>query len=84
MLIISLAVIAEIGVNYRYLRRIQHHRVLLAGFGMLVLSVFSTILEALFLPAFLNYLEHFSFMVSMILLTVWCGLVFGSKKQENS
>jgi uncharacterized membrane protein len=84
MLIISLIVVIQIAANFKLLRRIPNHLLLLCSFGLVAFSTFCTVAESLVLPEVLNYFEHLSFMIASILLAIWCWRVFGSKKRESA
>jgi hypothetical protein len=84
MLAISLIVVIQIVASFKFIKRLPYMSLLLCSFGGVALSAFFTVAEGLVFSEILNYLEHLSFMVAAILLAVWCGLVFGPKKQENS
>jgi hypothetical protein len=81
MLIISLVVVIQIIAGFRFLRWLRFRVLLLCSFAFLLLSAFCTVAESLFLPEVLNYIEHLSFMISAILLAVWCWYVFANKKE---
>jgi len=83
MLIISLIVVIQVVANFQLLRRVPSHLLLLGSFALVAFSTFCTVVEGLVFPEVLNYLEHLSFMSAMILLAVWSGCVFGSKKRES-
>ena len=83
MLIISLIVVIQVVANFQLLRRVPNHLLLLGSFALVAFSTFCTVVEGLVFPEVLNYLEHLSFMSAMILLAVWSGCVFGSKKRES-
>ena len=84
MLIISLIVVVQVVANFQLLRRVPNHLLLLGSFALVAFSTFCTVVEGLVFPEVLNYLEHLSFMSAMILLAVWSGCVFGSKKRESA
>ena len=84
MLIISLIVVIQVVANFQLLRRVPNHLLLLGSFALVAFSSFCTVVEGLVFPEVLNYLEHLSFMSAMILLAVWSGCVFGSKKRESA
>lgn len=83
MLIISAAVIVEIVVTFRYLRRIPHPFLVLASFASLVLGSLFTVAEGLFWADPFNVLEHLSVMAGAILLALWCAQVFRPRRQEG-
>jgi hypothetical protein len=82
MLIVSLAVVIEVVANFGFVRRIPQRFLFLCSFGSFVLGAFLTVIEGLIFAGALNYLEHLAYMAGAISLAVWCGRVFGSKKQE--
>lgn len=84
MLFIALAVIIEIVANFGYIKRIQDNFLLLCGFVAFVLGASFTVAESFIFKEVLNYLEHLSYMASALILALWCGRVFGAKKQEGS
>lgn len=84
MLIISLVVVVQIITNFKFLESLPFKSLLLGSFGAVCLSAFFTIAEGIVLPEIINFLEHISFMTAAILMALWCGRVFGFKKQEDS
>ena len=84
MLIISLVVVIQIIVSFKFLQWLPHRIYIFCSFGFFLFSSICTVAEGFFLAETLNVLEHLSFMVSAVLLTVWCWYVFGAKKQESN
>ena len=83
MLLISLAVVIQIAVNFRFLQWIQHRGLLFCSFGFLLLSVVCTVLGGIFVSETLTYLEHLLFMSSAIFLAAWCWCVFAAKTAKE-
>lgn len=83
MLIISGAVIVEIVATFGYLKRIPHPFLLLGSFGSLVVGCIATVTEGFIWAGPLNVLEHLAMMAAAVLFALWCGLVFGHRRQES-
>ena len=82
-LIFSIAVLVFYLWNRSRLRELPAFRILLAAFLSLLVGLVLTILEGLFWQETLNLLEHVSYAVSALLLTLWCWLVFGRRRSPS-
>ena len=82
-LIFSIAVLVFYLWNRSRLRELPAFRILLAAFLSLLVGLVLTILEGLFWQETLNFLEHVSYAVSALLLTLWCWLVFGRRRSPS-
>lgn len=83
MLLVSFAVLIEIACTYKHLRRIPHKSFLFFSFFFFVSGAICTVAEGFLLGHLFNWIEHLSYMCGAISMTIWCGLVFGIRKQEN-
>ncbi len=58
------------------LTEFPEYRYFFAGFYCLLLSWVFTVLETFFLHSFLNFVEHLLYVLSSVLLMIWCLRVF--------
>ena len=77
MLLIGVGVLIFILGNRPRLKSLPASNILIAGFFMLLVSWFLTVLEGFFWESFLNYIEHACCAVGSVLVAVWCWKVFG-------
>ena len=64
--------VAVFGISqYRYLRRIPHHRYLVFSYFSMLLAWSFTILEGFFWEDVLNTLEHTFLLTSVVIITGW-------------
>ncbi|MBN2813086.1 MAG: hypothetical protein JXQ80_03355 [Bacteroidales bacterium] len=72
MLILGVGVLFFIIVNASRLKNIYSWKLLIAGYCVLLSGWIFTVLEGFFAGHILNYLEHASYLVSSVVLLVWC------------
>jgi hypothetical protein len=72
MLLLGVGVFVFILINGQKLRRFNSWKIISASFYAFLCGVFLTVLESFFWNELLNLLEHVSYMVSALLLAVWC------------
>jgi hypothetical protein len=72
MLLLGVIVLLFILVNISQIRRIFAWKMLVYSYSFLLTGWLLTILEGYFLESFLNFLEHFCYLVSAVILTFWC------------
>ena len=77
MLLLGLGVLLFILGNRSNIRRIPSGGILTASLVMFLVGVVLTILEGFFLTDLLNVLEHLCYLVSAMLMALWCWQVFG-------
>lgn len=71
-------------VAYRVqLKRIPEWRILISAFRILVAAWLLTILEGFFWGETLNYLEHFCYACSTVLMVIWCWKIAFNRKLET-
>lgn len=75
MLLLGIGSILGIQLNINYLKRIPHIKILTSGFYVLFAAFVFTIAEGFFLGDLLNLLEHLCYLLSPVLLLLWCYLV---------
>ncbi len=75
-LLIGLGVGIFIIVNRVRLKRLPHSGLLFAGYGLLLSGWSFTIMEGFGLRPVFNFIEHLSFMLSSLLVALWCWKVF--------
>ena len=69
---------------YSKIKRINNVKLLLIGFIVFFAACNFTIIEGFIFPRFFNFLEHISYLVSSLCITIWCfkaGLQTKSKIQ---
>lgn len=84
MLIIGIGTLLFILNNHHQLKRVPSSNILLGSFYLLVMGWFSTVMEGFLLESLLNYLEHFFYAASSILLAFWCWQTLYSKRNSSS
>ncbi|MFA6771800.1 MAG: hypothetical protein WCS74_04055 [Dehalococcoidales bacterium] len=75
MLLLGTGLILGIRLNIIYLKQIPHIKILTSSFYVLFASFVFTIAEGFFLGDLLNLLEHLCYLLSPVLLLLWCYLV---------
>lgn len=71
-LILSIGCLTLIIIRKNQLRRIPFFSLLFVSYFCLFFGFVMTVLETFFLQNLLNFLEHFGYTLSTILLTSWC------------
>ena len=74
--ILTVGVVLFVLVNYRAVVRIPHGSLLLSALLFFLLSNVFTISEGLWQEAWFNALEHISYAICLILLAIWCRVVY--------
>ena len=54
------------------IKRIPQGNLFIAGFNIILIGWMLTVLEGFFWKSTLNFLEHFCYSISAILLAIWC------------
>ncbi len=70
--------------NRLRLKRIPEWKILISGFYFLRAGWTLTVLEGFFWKGTLNYLEHICYVVSAVIIAIWCWRVFGDRKEAAS
>jgi len=79
-LILSVGCVILIIVKKNQLRRVPFFSLLFISYFCLFLGFIMTVLETFFLQNLLNFLEHFVYTLSTILLASWCwNIAFKNK-----
>jgi len=84
MLILGLGVFWFVMLNKHKIRRILAWQLLLSAFYFLMAGWFFTVLEGFILLPFFNLLEHISYLVSAVILAMWCRKIVYPKREEAS
>lgn len=74
--ILTVGVVLFVLVNYRTVVRIPHSHLLLSALLFFLLSNVFTICEGMWMERFYNALEHLTYMVSLIIMAVWCRAIY--------
>lgn len=76
--ILAVGVVLFVLVNYRLVIRIPRSSLLLSALMFFLLSIVFSICEGLWEDAFnvYNALEHLCYMINLLFLAVWCGIVY--------
>jgi uncharacterized membrane protein YdcZ (DUF606 family) len=72
MLLLGSGVFIFIIINRQKLKRFSSWKIIAASFYTFLGGILFTVLESFFLHELLNFLEHLFYMVSALLLAVWC------------
>ena len=83
MLLLGVGVTIFILENRQKLRLVPASRVLISGFCMILAGWILTVLEGFFWRDFLNFLEHFCYAGSSLLMAIWCWKVFRTGKDVS-
>jgi len=83
ILLLGLGVLVFIRLNISHLRQVAAFRVLLASYGVVVGGFIFTVLEGIGWEKLFNILEHISYMASILMLLIWCWLVFVRKAKNR-
>jgi hypothetical protein len=59
-------------LNRAQIKRIYAWKILISSYCFLLSGWLLTILEGFFLESIFNFMEHLSYAISAVLLTVWC------------
>ena len=78
-LIIGIGVSIFIVVNFSRLKSFPALEILIAGFFAFFTGWVFTVLEGLFWGNFLNLMQHISYIVGSVLVSVWCWKIFVRK-----
>ncbi len=81
MLFLCTGVLFFIYLNRKNHAKFKGGRLLFAGFILFFIACISTVAEGFLLEGFFNYLEHFCYAASGIILTTWCYRVFQEKSE---
>ena len=76
MLLIGIIALAFQIWNREQLRSLDYSSLLIIGFHFIITGWLFTVLEGFFWGKLLNFLEHFCYLISAIIMTVWAWLVF--------
>jgi hypothetical protein len=83
MLLLGLGVFSFVMLNKHKIKRIYARRLLLFAFYFLMAGWFFSIIEGFFLSDFFNFLEHFSYMVSALIMALWCRKIALLRRKEG-
>ncbi len=79
-LILSISCLIQFIVRKKQLRKVPFSSLLYISYFCLFLGFIMTVLETFFLQNLLNFLEHFAYALSTILLASWCwNIAFKNK-----
>lgn len=79
-LFISLCVII-LGIIYnKHLKSVPHYKMLVLAFMLYSLSLISTVAEGFLLFAMFNAIEHISYLLSALMLFIWCSMLITSER----
>ena len=83
MLILGSGVLYFVLYNYKQIKRIYEWKWLFSAFCFIMAGWFFTVIEGFFLARAFNILEHSSYMISAIILAVWCIKVSYGRKEDR-
>ena len=83
MLLLGVGCFAFIVTNRSKMNQIPESKILVSSFYILTLGSVLTVIEGIFWNGLFNLLEHISYAVSSILLTVWCWRIFARKEDAK-
>ena len=72
MLVLGIGIFFLICAYKSKIKRIYAWRILLSGFYLLISAWLFTVAEDLFISNIMNFLEHFCYAASAVIVTVWC------------
>lgn len=81
--ILTVGVVLFVLVNYHAVAQIPHHNFLLWALLFFLLSNMFTVLEGFWLGDFFNALEHLCYAANLLLLAVWCRLVYLPRHSDD-
>lgn len=81
--ILTVGVVLFVLVNYHAVVRIPRSNFLLLSLLFFLLSNLFTILEGFWLEDFFNALEHICYAVYLLLLAIWCKLIYRRGGSDN-
>ncbi len=84
MLIFGLGVFWFVWLNRKKIKGIFAWKLLLYAFYFLMAGWFFTVIEGFILLPLFNFLEHFTYTVSAIILAMWCYKIAHPKREEAS
>lgn len=71
MLVISFLSLVFIVFSFKDIKKVAGHIYLLISFSFFMGASIFTIIESFFWGDFFNFMEHFSYLASLILLFIW-------------
>ncbi len=83
MLLLGLGIFLFMLLNISHIRHISFWKILIASYSLLLTGWILTVLEGYFLESLLNFLEHLSYVMSSLVLAIWCFKVFGNSRKEG-
>ena len=81
MLFLCIGVMIFIFHNRKNLTRFKRWGLLFTSFLMLLVACISTVAEGFLMEDIFNYLEHFCYAGSGVILIIWCYKVFQKKRE---
>jgi hypothetical protein len=76
MLVMGIGVLIFILLSLPQIKKINFWKIIFVSYVILLLGLLFTNLEEYILPDFLNYCEHLSYLISSVLLVIWCWKTF--------
>lgn len=83
MLLLGVGIFLFILLNISHIRHISFWKILITSYSLLLIGWILTVLEGYFLESLLNFLEHLSYVMSSLVLAVWCFKVLGNSRKEG-
>ena len=80
-LLLGFGTLLFILLNLPRLAKIKSSRLLLGAYFVLFAASILTVLEGLFWSHLLNFLEHLCYLLSQIMVTLWCWKIYRSKDE---
>jgi hypothetical protein len=83
MLILGVGVFLFIILNKVHIKKIISWKILFGGYCFLLSGWLFTVLEGFFLEQTLNFFEHICYLISLVMVVVWCWKsAFRTKEEE--
>jgi hypothetical protein len=84
MMLLGIGVLIFIQGNKDLLKRIRSWKTITGAYYMLLFGWFFTILEGFFMEEYCNLLEHVCYLISAVLLMIWCWKATITHKEGNA
>jgi hypothetical protein len=83
MLILGIGVLFLILKNLDHIKKIKSWKILVASYYAMLSGWVFTVVEGFFLGNIFNFAEHTCYMISALLLMIWCFKATQKHKQEE-
>jgi hypothetical protein len=83
MLLLGAGILVFTITNRSQIRRIPFSKHLMTAYYLLLAGWVATILEGFFLERYLNFIEHFLYAASAVIVSLWCLKATKNNKEES-